>query len=512
ALFNGAEAYADGENQSKARLDSECAYPMYHFAITDAEKTTSESFADIDAETTAVSELLTNIYDDGTTRYIFADTDKSYRYGELYLYSDGQYHFTNALLGAEQRLFFNPAELAVIINDNEMGMPESIKYVYTFDDDENYMTIGTRECVILIETEAGEYAVTDITYTDDVLSNYLVLTGAELIEYFKGDLSAYYEKAYNNVEVQTVPEFSDIDSDSSVGLLARLGIIDGYEDGTFGGENYVTRAEAAKMIALAYDKNYLFAANDTPVNSKNEITEEFSDIDDHWARKYIRFGVKEGYISGNETAECINTATEYDAESGAYYDKEYTYTRAVGEFRPDDTVTERELAKMIICAAGDSNIAIAEAEGGWYEGYVAAAKRFGICESAEDVPATRLTAAHMIRNMLDADVMLGTMYISGSSSVYAEETLYVPTAFYEAHGGKRLVGTITAASDTDSSLRENEIKMTLTENSLDSIPIYRAGDEVTLVAEYADVKNYVGKECVVYADIISGTPVAVMAE
>lgn len=70
-------------------------------------------------------------------------------------------------------------------------------------------------------------------------------------------------------------------------LLSALGIINGYEDGSFKPENSVTRAEMAKMMisALGYGK----IANDTP---------KFTDCQKHWAKGYISLANDLGIIEG----------------------------------------------------------------------------------------------------------------------------------------------------------------------------------------------------------------------
>ena len=46
------------------------------------------------------------------------------------------------------------------------------------------------------------------------------------------------------------PKFEDVtgDYEEAVGVLAALGVVTGYEDGTFRPERIVTRAEMAKLI------------------------------------------------------------------------------------------------------------------------------------------------------------------------------------------------------------------------------------------------------------------------
>ncbi|MCK9479785.1 MAG: S-layer homology domain-containing protein [Firmicutes bacterium] len=73
--------------------------------------------------------------------------------------------------------------------------------------------------------------------------------------------------------------------------LAEKGIINGYEDGTIRPDRQITRAEAAKIIALA--------ANLSPLD---EVNLEFADLGEiaDWAQGYVKAVFKEGIITGYE--------------------------------------------------------------------------------------------------------------------------------------------------------------------------------------------------------------------
>ncbi|MCD8390290.1 MAG: S-layer homology domain-containing protein [Firmicutes bacterium] len=527
ALANNAEDLAVFEASGSyekyiKKIDPEYTYPMYVLTLADDYELVFETgeweevierFADIDPETASVSELIKYTDYQNEKIYMGMSLERSSWYCKLYLTGGSG----ETGVGNKQRFFFNASDIADVINDSGIGTPKSVKYI-----DMTLIALANRKAVpdwtgsaVLITTEKGEYVVTDVEYTDDAVSHYVMLTGSELLRLCKGDAEPYNERAYESMTVSAAPTYSDIEGDSSVDLLTRLGIIEGYEDGTFRGENYVTRAEAAKMIALTLEGSYAFELskdeNDESETGEEYIYEEFTDIDGHWAKKYIHYGAGMGYVIG-DTREEIHFAT--DEFSGE--ETEYSYMRAVGEFRPDDTVTERELAKMLIVAADDNGETMAEAEGGWYEGYVAVAKRLGICDNASDAPATRLTAAHMIRNTLDADVSqfswknVESVYNWGSDVM---ETTYEKGAFYNyIEDSVKLKGTITATADADSSLRENEIKFVISENVKSNAGDFDAGEEVTLVVRHDDIKNYVNQDCALYAKKLCGMYTAVMAK
>lgn len=98
---------------------------------------------------------------------------------------------------------------------------------------------------------------------------------------------------------------------NAVGFAVANGIVQGYGDGTFHPDSYVTRAEFSAMMAKATGLSLQGGGN-------------FSDIGNHWAKGYINALVSAGAING-------------------YAD---------GTFRPDQAVTRAEAAKIANGAAG----------------------------------------------------------------------------------------------------------------------------------------------------------------
>lgn len=70
-----------------------------------------------------------------------------------------------------------------------------------------------------------------------------------------------------------------------IATLAQGGILTGYPDGTFGPENYITRAELA-VIASRFDEL-------TPLDE-----DRFSDVKGHWAEQYINSAAAKGWVEG----------------------------------------------------------------------------------------------------------------------------------------------------------------------------------------------------------------------
>ncbi len=104
----------------------------------------------------------------------------------------------------------------------------------------------------------------------------------------------------------------EITYNQAVQILSELGVITGYEDGSFQPEGTLTRAEACAIIV-----RLLNMENATGVST-------FTDTQGHWAENYIAYCVGAGIVAG-------------------YGD---------GTFGPDDTLTGYAWEKMVICALG----------------------------------------------------------------------------------------------------------------------------------------------------------------
>lgn len=81
-------------------------------------------------------------------------------------------------------------------------------------------------------------------------------------------------------------------SEPAVEAMTQRGILSGYRDGTFRPGDWVTRAEAAKMVSLAVDT--------LPYTLPSDGTGDFNDLAGHWARNNIRQLVVENIIEPSE--------------------------------------------------------------------------------------------------------------------------------------------------------------------------------------------------------------------
>lgn len=224
-------------------------------------------------------------------------------------------------------------------------------------------------------------------------------------------------------------DFPDVESTASyaqaVQELSALDVISGYDDGTFGPDKLVTRAEITKMIVDAL-------AERSSAEASTEST-KFADVSaDHWAKGYINQGVANGFIAGMSDTE----------------------------FDPDANVTYVQAQKMLVSAIGYETFA--QGQGGWPTGYKTYAASLditkGISGIKDSTELTRAQVAQMIDNAMDAPLCViagwkpewnGTqtpnLEVRDGKEGRAYETL-----FTEKHDAYKVYGRVTETSKTGS--------------------------------------------------------------
>jgi hypothetical protein len=110
---------------------------------------------------------------------------------------------------------------------------------------------------------------------------------------------------------ETVNPFSDIDEDTLEGqavlYLYEKGVVKGYPDGTFQGENEINRIEVLKMLLEASDQSVSEA-----LASKAGTLSDLAT--DQWYSKYVGFALDAGIISGypDGTFRPVNTVNKVE--------------------------------------------------------------------------------------------------------------------------------------------------------------------------------------------------------
>ena len=173
--------------------------------------------------------------------------------------------------------------------------------------------------------------------------------------------------------------FTDVEAGSTyaeaTSVLSDLGIILGYEDGTFGPEKVITRAEVVAVV------NRLQGLSDAAKAAGG--TTAYTDVAaDAWYAGDVNLATQMGIISGDGN----------------------------GLFRPEDQVKYEEAVKMMVAACGYTQ-QYALSRGGWPTGYLVIATEQGITKGLAEsagAPAYRGIVAKLAYQALTAPMMVLT--------------------------------------------------------------------------------------------------------
>lgn len=171
-------------------------------------------------------------------------------------------------------------------------------------------------------------------------------------------------------------DIADSQYKSEILKLNNIGIIAGYEDGTFQPERQVSRAEFARIAvrALGYTEAQakLYTGNT-----------KFKDVaSKHWASGYINLAVSRGILSGDPQ----------------------------GTFRPNDKITVAETLSVFVRGL---QINVAKGEGAWYTPFLLEANKLGLYEDGKegpDAPASRGLIAFFADRFMETPVYANGAY------------------------------------------------------------------------------------------------------
>ncbi len=154
------------------------------------------------------------------------------------------------------------------------------------------------------------------------------------------------------------PVFATRYTNDPISYVKDRGIMDGYDNGSFGEHNLVNRAEFAKIITNIDTNSLSSYRNSLPFRDTSKTA---------WYARYVQYVYEKGFMSG-------------------YSDN---------TFRPDRNITLAEAAKVLAMAFDIST----SKSGDWYDGYIRAlADRHAIPTSigSIDDPLTRGEVADMV--------------------------------------------------------------------------------------------------------------------
>ena len=168
---------------------------------------------------------------------------------------------------------------------------------------------------------------------------------------------------------------ADIKVDAEVvDTLVALGVVNGYDDGSFKPNGTVTRAEMAKMI-------YVLRTGNSDASAYNDDKTSFTDIGSHWARGYIKYCQSLGIIAGKSNTK----------------------------FVPNEKVTAQEAAKMLLVTLGYDAAKAGLTGPSWAAKTNALADENGLLEDVNTsftAACPRQYAAQLIYNTIDTPTVV----------------------------------------------------------------------------------------------------------
>lgn len=270
--------------------------------------------------------------------------------------------------------------------------------------------------------------------------------------------------AYSDVEASTTVG-------EAVGILSNLGILTGFEDGTFKPDETVTRAQMAAIVCrtLGYESQAKSSAGTTI----------FNDVPgDHWAA---------GYINVAQSLNIIN----------GYGD---------GNFGPEDKVTYEQAVKMIVCALNYD--LVTQAKGGYPTGYLSVASSEGITKSANGKvgdAAKRSTVAVLVYNSLEVRILDQNTWTTDGSDEYAKSDDTILSKYLDVNKWEGVVSDVPFTDYAKNDYKKNTTpKISLDNNAF--YKVYKNGKETKIDDEAAtnvdcslvDVEGLLGKKVIAY--------------
>ena len=159
-----------------------------------------------------------------------------------------------------------------------------------------------------------------------------------------------------------------------VDTLVSLGVIEGFEDGSFQPNGTVTRAQMSKMI-------YVLRTGNSDASAYNDDKTTFTDINGHWARGYIKYCQSLNIIAGKSSTI----------------------------FAPNASVTAQEAAKMLLVTLGYDAQKAGLVGSGWASKTNALADENGLLDDVNTsftAACPRQYAAQLIYNAIDAKTVV----------------------------------------------------------------------------------------------------------
>lgn len=271
------------------------------------------------------------------------------------------------------------------------------------------------------------------------------------------------------VAMASYPDVADTDKHASaINELSALGVIEGFEDGTFHPDELVTRAQMAAMVCRALNN----------FNAESNKIQKFNDVPaDNWAAGWVATAADAGIINGTGN----------------------------GNFDPSLNVTYAQTAKMLVAAMGYGDWA--ENAGGYPSGYLSYANSTGVTANitgvANDTALTRAQCAQMIVNALEAPMLKQTSMQTGyDGKPYAVLTQMDGTNDDKSPYTSMLVdkwdmyvvnGTVVETNKSNDAISTDEVSYDVTQSKNYLGLSYGSSLKPQATASKANVKAKIGK-------------------
>ena len=265
---------------------------------------------------------------------------------------------------------------------------------------------------------------------------------------------------------------ADIKVDTEVvDTLVSLGVVNGYDDGSFKPNGTVTRAEMAKMI-------YVLRTGNSDASAYNDDKTSFTDIGSHWARGYIKYCQSLGIIAGKSNTK----------------------------FVPNEKVSAQEAAKMLLVTLGYDAQKAGLVGTGWASKTNALADENGLLEDVNTSftsACPRQYAAQLIYNTIFAPTVVLR------DGVYTNETY---TGADNKTVGEKYMGLKTSIGTLNGVVKESnkdtyKLTLTMTEANKKDSDKYK-GDYVSsftkVAKDYSALTNRVVKVLFKASDEVYG--------
>ena len=202
------------------------------------------------------------------------------------------------------------------------------------------------------------------------------------------------------VETVTFTDVQDRETAVAVETLRLMGVLDGYQDGSFRPETTLNRAQFCKMVTYATNRQDQLGLYRT-------VT-VFPDVKpSHWAAAYINLASRTPVVSGKE-GEPGQTVI------AGFLD---------GKFHPERVINMGQAVTILLRLLGYQD---QEIGGIWPDSYMAAGVKAGLLKGLPAnaaAPVTRGQAARLFLNLLCADIKVGGSYLATLGTVTENQVL-----------------------------------------------------------------------------------------